>query len=70
VYTKDIYNWDESSIRLGQSKALKKVTTLLNITTRRNTSRETCIVSEYYTIDSFAFRGALVIFIEERFIER
>jgi hypothetical protein len=46
VHAENSYNWDESPIRLGQSKTIKKITALPNITAGRNTSRETCTVGE------------------------
>src|SRR6266480_5724576 len=56
VHAEDSYNWDESPIRLGQSKTIKKITALPSITTGRNTSRETCTVRECVSADGFAFQ--------------
>lgn len=36
VHAEDAYNWDESPIRLGQYKSIKKVTALASITSGRN----------------------------------
>ena len=66
VHTEDGYNWDESPIRLGQYKAIKKGK---NITAGHNTSREPCTVGECVSAGGFSFRDALVIFAGERFMQ-
>lgn len=48
VQIKDVYNYDETPVRLRQGRTMKKITSAKNKTIQagRNASRESCTIAE------------------------
>ena len=67
----DIWNYDESPVRLGQGRSQKKITRAKNkrVQAGKNTSRESCSIAECVNVNGTYFGGALIIFAGERFME-
>jgi hypothetical protein len=71
LYTTDIYNWDESPLRLGQGSTQTKAASTANpeLHCGRNTSRETATIGEFICADGWAPAGCTIIFSGELFME-